>query len=95
MLLVDNLDSVLKVSFSVINIIIELFYPNRYNYTASKLLVYSPFGDGDGPIVYSRVYCNGNEKSLFDCRLSLSLNFYCASYYRLYTLSLRCTDGEN
>ena len=65
-------------------------------YTASRLLPYSPFGDGDGPIVYSIVHCHGNEKSLFDCRLSPASSVFCISQYRhWYTLSIRCTDGEN
>ena len=64
---------------------------------ASRVLPYSPFGDGDGPIVYTDVYCHGNEKSLFDCQLSLASSAYCASHYRChqYTISIRCTDGEN
>ena len=75
---------------------VELFFIITVicNYTASRVLPYSPFGGGDGPIVYSDVYCNGNEKSLFDCQLSPSSYFHCASYYRLYSLSIRCTDGE-
>ena len=65
-------------------------------HTASRVLSYSPYGDGDSPVVYSEVNCHGNEKSLFDCRLSPASSAYCISHYRhIHTLSIRCTDGEN
>ena len=94
LLLVDNLGSVLKVSLSFIG---KLFlFCNCMLYTASRVLPYSLYGDGDSPVVYSNVHCHGNEKSVFDCQLSPASSTYCASHYRhLYTLSIRCTDGEN
>ena len=66
-----------------------------YIHAASRVLPFLPFGDGDGPVVYSGDYCHGNEKSVFDCQLSPLSNAYCAPHRHIFTLAIQCTDGEN
>ena len=47
--------------------------------------------DKPGPVVYSRVSCNGWERSITDCTKSEYLGFTCSGY--THPAGVLCTDG--
>lgn len=51
----------------------------------------SYFGDGDGPISYSRVSCGGWEKKLTDCSSKKYPSFSCS---REHVAGVLCGDGK-
>ena len=49
-------------------IIIIIIFVSLFFYDAGAIVYYySEYGDGDGPILYSYVSCNGPEDGLADC----------------------------
>ena len=91
----DNLASTLKVNMmqSIIrSIIINKKCDFMFSWSVVGVLPFVPYGDGSGPIVYSRVQCDGNETTLFNCQLVQASNRVCNRHVETFTI--RCTDGE-
>ena len=91
MLLVKH--SVFQVSACSFNILNQIFYTNIYIYIYySEPIVYtdSHFGDGDGPIVYSNLDCEGYEDNLNECDKSKYGNFSCS---RKKVVGIKCQEG--
>ena len=47
----------------------------------------STYGQGNGPIMFGYMYCNGNEDSIFDCSV-FGVSSYCSNHY--YDVGLKC-----
>ena len=48
------------------------------------------FGDGEGPIVYSNMMCEGFERNLADCNKNMYPNIVCS---RKNVVGVLCKDG--
>ena len=51
----------------------------------------SEFGVGNGPIIWSSVYCNGWEASIHDCTKTVLPDFNC---YSSYIAGVTCKEGN-
>ena len=74
-------------------LIMIIIFVSLFIYVAGAIVYfYSEYSDGDGPILYSYVSCNGHEDDLADCEKQGYDDVYSCPRTRL--TGLLCYDGN-